>query len=926
MALPDAARWAQLSQALDGLLDLQGSSREAALARWREQDPLLAGELEALLRADGQARADQFLTGQAAARDAASGRDTAALPPASLQGQRIGPYLLDTPLGAGGAGTVWLARRADGQYEGQVAIKLLHLALLDHAAAQRFAREGGILARLSHPHIARLQDAGVAPGGQPYLVLERVEGQRIDHHCNSQQLGVESRLRLFLDVLGAVAHAHSHGVIHRDIKPSNILVTLDGQAKLLDFGIAKLLEEGDEQARATELTQQGGRALTPDWAAPEQLRSEAVTTATDVYALGLLLHLLLTGRHATSPAGATASQAMRATLETDPERPSRAVTQGQAPELAMSGSEVQPQRLARRLVGDLDNIVAQCLRKDPAARYGTVTALAEDLRRHLAHEPVRARPDTWGYVASRFVRRHRGAVASGLVVVLALAAGVVGTLSQARRANQERDRAIEEREMATGVSDFFSRMLRQSAGSDAGGVRKQLDIGRDLAKTMVFRYPIAHAAVFQQLSGRYAEIDDSANAVAMMDEAIRVVSALPDPARRASNMVPLLCGRASLLDDLGRPAEGLQALAQAQGLMDAGAAAAVPVDAVAECGLINSYIRSALGQHDAAVQAARSALQGLRDSGVDLRGLNSYASGLDRALLLAGRHAEAWPLAEQLAKDTEATEGTQTMAALRRTSRLSHLKRVGGQPLEALAMGQRDLALMARLMAPGDSDALTLYDHGSTLLDLHRLPEATAALQRSVDSARAHDDLLVLIRAELALIRARVASGGAADIAKAQALFQAGQAQWDTVFKRESPTSVEVWRTQALMLAAQGDLPAARALLDRAAAFGEKLSGPQHPARFALELNQGELALAAAQAEAALAHAQQAVAAAQRAALDPQRSADVGRALWLQSRAQAVLRLSADATTSARSARAHMEPTLGAQHPLTVAAAQAAPR
>jgi len=451
-----------------------------------------------------------------------------------------------------------------------------------------------------------------------------------------------------------------------------------------------------------------------------------------------------------------------------------------------------------------------------------------------------------------------------------------------------------------------------------------LDIGRDLARTLVFRYPIAQAAVFQQLSGRYAEIDDTANAVAMLDEAIKVVSGLRDPARRASNMVPLLCGRASLLDDVGRSAEGLQTLAQAQALMDSGAAADVPVDARAECGLINSYIRSALGQHDAAVRAARNALQLLRDSGVDLRGLNGYTSGLDRALLLAGRHAEAWPLAEQLARDSEATEGTQTMAALRRSSRLTHLKRVGGQPLDALALGQRDLALMSRIMAPGDSDALTLYDHGSTLLDLHRLPEATLALQRSVDSARAHDDTLVLIRAELALVRAWLASAGVANLAKAQALFKAGQAQWDAVIQRQSPTTVEVWRTQALLLAAQGDLPAARALLDRAAAFGQRLSGPEHPARLALELDQGSLALAAGQAEVALAHARHALAAAQRAALDPQRSADMGRALWLQSRAQAALHQDAEAATSARSARAQMEPTLGSQHPLTLAAGQAA--
>jgi serine/threonine-protein kinase len=917
MPLPHPARWAQLSPLLDDLLMQDAAGRTAALAALRRQDAALADELQALLAADDSARAGGFLDGQAAPPH------TGDADHASLAGHRLGAYTLQSPLGAGGAGTVWLAQRTDGQYQGQVAIKLLHLALLGRAGAQRFAREGAILARLTHPHIARLLDAGVAAGGQPYLVLEWVQGERIDHHCRSQRLGVEARLALFLDVLAAVAHAHSHLAVHRDIKPGNILVTPEGQVKLLDFGIAKLLESADAEADATEITRQGGRALTPDWAAPEQLRGEAVTTATDVYALGLLLHLLLTGRHATSPAGATASEAMRATLETDPERASRAVNQNQPDALALIGGEHQPQRLARRLQGDLDNIVARCLRKAPAERYGTVTALADDLRRHLAHEPVSARPDTLGYVAGKFVRRHRGAVATALLIALAITGGLVGTLTQAHRANQERDRAIDEREMATGVSDFFIRMLRQSAGSDAGGLRKQLDTGRDLAKTLVFRYPLAQAAVFQQLSGSYADIDDIPNALAMMDEATRVVNTLPDPARRASNLVPLLCGRAILLNDVARNAEGLQLLAQAQDLMDAGAAAEVPVDARAECILTNSYIRSALGQHDAAVLAARNALQLLSDSGVDPRALSSYTSSLDRALLLAGRHAEAWPLAEKLARESAASEGTNTIAALRRSSRLTHLKRVGGQPLEALALAERDLALMTSIMSTGDTDALTLYEHGSALLDLSRLQEATAELQRSVDTARAKDDKLVLIRAQLALVRAWLASGQVKDVAKAQALLQAEQVQWQDIAARQSPTTVEVWRTQALLAAAQGDLPAARALLERAAAFGQRLSGAEHPARLAVELSQGELALQAGDATAAQAHAARALAAARRAALDPTRSADMGRALWLQARSEAALQWPA-ATATAGQAHALLLPMLGATHPLTRAAEQAA--
>ena len=436
MPLPDPARWARLSQALDDLLARQGPEREAALAQLESAEPDLGLELRRLLQADAQARAEDFLTGHAAladAADAADDTDDTANESPSLAGHHLGAYTLQSPLGAGGTGAVWLAQRTDGRYQGQVAIKLLHLALLGRVGAQRFAREGAILARLQHPHIARLLDAGVAPGGQPYLVLEHVQGERIDQHCSTRELDIEARLGLFLDVLAAVAHAHSHLVIHRDIKPGNILVTSAGEVKLLDFGIAKLLETDDEASPATELTQHGARPLTPDWAAPEQLRGGAITTATDVYTLGLLLHLLLSGRHATTPQGATASEAMRAALETDPVRPSRAATlqDGLAP--ASGDGRALPQRWARRLQGDLDNIVARCLRKEPGERYATVAALAEDLRRHLAHEPISARPDTLGYVAAKFVRRHRGAVAAGLLTTVAIAAGVVGTVTQARR-------------------------------------------------------------------------------------------------------------------------------------------------------------------------------------------------------------------------------------------------------------------------------------------------------------------------------------------------------------------------------------------------------------------------------------------------------------------------------------------------------------
>ena len=251
-------------------------------------------------------------------------------------------------------GAVWLAHRSDGRYAGRVAVKLLNLALLGRAGADRFKREGSALARLAHPNIARLIDAGVTSEGQPYLVLEYVEGESLDRWCESRALDVRARVRLFLQVLDAVAHAHSKLILHRDLKPANILVTPQGQVKLLDFGIAKLLDERPH-ATSSALTKFPGQAFTPEYAAPEQVQGVEVTTATDVYALGVLLYSLLTSRHPTADPSQTPIDRLRAVVDIDPIRPSETV---------------------RALRGDLDNIIAKALKKVPSERYGTVARLA----------------------------------------------------------------------------------------------------------------------------------------------------------------------------------------------------------------------------------------------------------------------------------------------------------------------------------------------------------------------------------------------------------------------------------------------------------------------------------------------------------------------------------------------------------------------
>jgi eukaryotic-like serine/threonine-protein kinase len=387
-------RWRLVSPHLDKALDLSEEERRWYLAALAREAPTLAADLALLLGEERALRDERYLEHDAQDLLTSTG----------LVGQTFGAYSLVRILGTGGMGSVWLARRNDGRFDGMVAVKLLSPALLGAAGASRFRREGTILARLQHPHIAQLLDAGVSEAGQPYLVLEYVEGEPIDRWCDEQRLDVPFRVRLFLDVLAAVAHAHSCLVIHRDLKPSNVMVSRGAQVKLLDFGIAKLLE-GEGDGAATQLTRDAGRVFTPAFAAPEQITGESMTTATDVYALGALLYLLLAGRHPIGKPGASPADLLRGALETEPRR--------------LSEMALDP-RLRRELRGDLEVIVSKALKKRPEERYASATAMAEDLRRYLAEEPILARPDSLAYRARKFARRHSlGLAAVSLAAVAA---------------------------------------------------------------------------------------------------------------------------------------------------------------------------------------------------------------------------------------------------------------------------------------------------------------------------------------------------------------------------------------------------------------------------------------------------------------------------------------------------------------------------
>jgi eukaryotic-like serine/threonine-protein kinase len=365
-----------------------------------------------------------------------------------LIGERVGAWRLTERLGEGGMGVVYLGERDDGAFAQKVAVKLLRPGTVSGPLLRRFHAERATLARLEHPNVARLLDGGTTATGLPYLVMEHVDGLPIDAWCDERRLDVPARLRLFLQVCEAVQHAHRHLVVHRDLKPSNILVDEHGNAKLLDFGIAAFLPGSD--LATTRLTRAQQLVFTPEYASPEQIRGEPVSTATDVYALGLLLYELLVGRLPYPAAGATLGELARLVCEVEPERASTAVVRLGASEasggtgaVSVAASRVTtPRRLRRRLRGDLDNVLTMALRKEPERRYPSVERFAEDIRRHLAGLPVSARPERLLYLTGKFVRRHRVAVAASLLAALGLLGGLATAAWQARVA--ERQRALAE--------------------------------------------------------------------------------------------------------------------------------------------------------------------------------------------------------------------------------------------------------------------------------------------------------------------------------------------------------------------------------------------------------------------------------------------------------------------------------------------------
>ena len=523
-------RWHRIDQLFDAALDLPAGERTAFLDEACPDEPDVRDEVEALLAACERAtgfleQPPHTLAGAVLGPSSEAYEADVHLAP----GRTVGPYRIVEPIGRGGMGVVYLAERADGHFQKRVALKVVKRGMDTDEIVGRFRYERQILARLEHPNVARLLDGGVTEDGLPFFVMECVEGEPIDVYCDHHRLSVRERVALFMDVCEAVAYAHRNLVVHRDLKPSNILVA-DGEdgrphVKLLDFGIAKLLDT-ESPALTVPLTQAHTRRLTPDYAAPEQVRGEPPTTATDVYALGVILYELLAGRRPYDFPTRMLSEIERTICERVPQKPSTAVchprqTQTSAGEAPLTPEAIAeqratlPKKLCRTLSGDLDAIVLKALRKEPERRYASAAELLSDLRRHVEGRAVRARPDTFGYRTSRFIRQHKVGVTATALVMLTLVAGIVATTVQAQRAERNAEQAKQNEARAMSVRNFLINAFALADPDDPSALsidqddsttaralfRQLIDNGR--AEVGELEHPLDQAAVLDVLGGAY---------------------------------------------------------------------------------------------------------------------------------------------------------------------------------------------------------------------------------------------------------------------------------------------------------------------------------------------------------------------------------------------------------------------------------------
>lgn len=876
------SRWQEISRCLDEALDLDEPELASWLARLDTQAPETATIVRSLLGERQRITREPLLDAE----------EPAWRPAATLAGQRLGAYTLESALGHGGMGTVWLARRSDGRYEGHAAVKLLNAALLGRPSEQRFVREGTVLARLHHPHIAQLIDAGVAAGGQPYLVLEYVEGERIDQYARGRALSVEARVRLFLDVLAAVAYAHNNLVVHRDLKPSNILVTAEGVVKLLDFGVAALIDPA-----GSELTREAGVGLTPEYAAPEQLLAQPVTTATDVFALGLVLYMLLAERHPFDPEHKGAAELTRATIEQDP------------PPL----SQLADRRFAPALRGDLDNIAAKALRKEPAQRYTNAEAFAADLRRLLAHEPVSARPDSAAYRAGRFVRRHRAGVGLAALAVLMLVGASIVTTLEMLEAHRQRDRAVQETKRAEYEAQYAYQLLSDlGEGGKPVTVTQLLDRGIRVLEKNYGADPRFVINSLVNISGRYMDREDPRGEHAALAEAERLALRLGDAAvitRVQCDLVPneLALGETARAGELMR-----------DGLANLDRLRAAPADLRIECGLAQARFLWSQADLDGAIRAAENVGRVLETEGHTANpNYTTVATMLELMLGEDGRYGEALDWSHRLVaalQDSGDTGSLQMMAALHNEA---GILADSGDLLGALQVERKLVTDVSAQQGPKSLPPALMNKLGFYEVRVEETDAGLAWLDRAVAAAHAQESKPAEIGA---LLNRGAANAALGHFAQASADLTAAE-RLAAVDPKQNQSALRGIRLQQAKVLMSSNAPSgALQLLDPLLAdLGYPQRRTANHLAAVLTLRASAL-LALQRTSEALSTARDALAVAEFQAGSPDRSADVGAALMALAHAQLVTGDVNGARSSAQRAAQALSASLGPNHSETRAA------
>jgi serine/threonine-protein kinase len=873
-------------------------------------DPELLDEVKSLLTS--HRRAGDFLLNPAAeiaARAITSAEEPS--PARSLEGQLVPPYRILKMIGRGGMGTVWLAERCDGRFERKVAIKFLNIAALDQVGAERFKREGSILGKLAHPWIAELIDAGLTATGEPFLVLEYVEGEAINEYCDRHKLSVGARIRLFLNVLSAVAHAHSNLIVHRDIKPSNVMVSHDGEVKLLDFGIAKVLGGDPRDGLATKLTMQAGTPLTPRFAAPEQVSDGAITTATDIYALGVLLYLLLTGQHPAGSGPQSPAQLIKTIVDQEPPRASEVVAFATEDVVADRGTTRE--KLRRQLQGDLDRILAKAMKKIQTERYSTASVFADDLQRYLEHKPVLARPDSFGYRTAKFVRRHRVAVAIATTAFVATVVGVAAIVFQNFRIRAERDFAMRQLVRVHVHDEFLDFLLSDAAPSGKPFTVNDL-LGR--AEHIVERQRPSpeQFELMEWIGTDYGSQDQDALARPILERAYELSRQSHDPAIRASGS----CGFGLIL---ARDEE----VARADSLIHEGLRE-LPEDpryALDQYTCLDEGAEVSLekGESGEAVHRMEMARRVLRASpfdsdefemGTSIDLASAYSQdGRDREALVEFQRAAT--LMSSLGRDE-----TQTAIVLYNNWALE-LDQVG-RPLEAEKVYQRVIDISRDNMTENAVSPMVLNNYAKVLSELNNLPLSGNYAESAYEKAVKTGDELVVNQSLLERSRIYLAKH---DLQRAETML----AEVEPRLHKDLPPGhyafAAIPRERALIAVEKHDLPNALRLDDEAISIIQAAVKTGHAGSYVLPnlyVERSAVSMALGNARDAEADASQALEILHATDNSNGISSQLGVAYLAQARALEAEGKSEQARSAASHALAQLQGSLGPDHPDTQSA------